>query len=695
MKRTTWQISTGPSAGATARRPTVLLALVIAAADARGSLAYDLHTHTVISEKAAAASSLKDALSALQLTWTSKLDGSAATDERNDGSALGWIREGAVREDGESLCDPRVRNHFYNPLNDTGYFGGVIQGPPSVDWGLEESGDYGDQEFSYKDAKSYFWSALRPETEQQRQHDLALTFRSLGQVIHLVQDAAQPQHTRNDSHAGLKCPATLGLLGPKSLYEEYVEANADGLDYTGYPLVSLPHLRDYWDDERGRGVAEFSNRSFVSEGTNFLGPPDALLPAPNFPSPDGTGAELVEEDMQSLLPGSTLTGKMTFISTPFEDRYVSAMGRNPRAATYSIFTRDLSLRSLLRRYSLNRFNFDAAQAILLPRAVGYSAGLLDFFFRGRLEIAAPDQFAYMVAPYSDGSGTFNAIKLKVRNTSVIGEAGAGTIQAIVRYRTEPYVDPLLYPGYAVGGPVSYAVSRPQEITLTREFQPLSFDFQESPIPVKITDLSVLVAFRGPFTAEDFTESDAILFGGKDLYEPQLFSVGNSSDYDCYLDALYNVVGRTPEQRDLNGDGRQDLFGPSTETPAHARVQWNNPHYTVPGLSFAQHFRFVAVQDQSQYVLIHASPDVVDSSTGQHTSYAASVALPRAINRFVEQDGKLIHEVSAYSAGPFRGTLAPIHFHLVSNRVQSSTPCRSALPSQPGPMTEIPGTVDSD
>lgn len=661
-----------------------------------GSVAqgYDINTHSNISQGAVAASSFNDVLSTLQLTPDSRLDVARIGREVNDGRPVGWIREGAVREDGDSLCDPRVRNHFYNPLSNSGYFRGAIQGPPSVDWGLEESTDYGDQAFSYKDAKAYFWRALRPASDEQRQHDLALTFRSLGQVIHLVQDAAQPQHTRNDSHAGLNCPATLGLLGPKSLYEEYIETNADGLNYTGYPAVTLPHLRDYWDDEFGGGVAEFSNRSFVSEGTNFLGSADALMPAPNFPSPDGTGAELVEEDIQSLLPGSSLTGKMTFISTPFEDRYTGAVGRNPRASTYSIFTRDLSLRSLLRRHSLNRFNFDAAQAILLPQAVGYSAGLLDHFFRGRLEIAAPDQFAYMVAPYSDASGSFTKLKLKVRNVSPIGETGAGAIQAIVRYRTEPYVNPLLYPGYAVGGSVAYAVSQPQDITLARDFQPLSFDFSDNPIPVKITDLSVILAFRGPLTAEDFTESDAILFGGKDLYEPQLFSIGNSSDYDCYLDTLYNVVGRTASQRDLNGDGFQDLYGPSTETPVYARLQWtSNPHYTVPGLSSTQYSRFVAVQDQSQYLLVHSSPDVVDTSTGQHTTYSASVTLGRSINRFIEQDGKLIHEVSAYSAASFRGTLSPIHFYLVSIRVAYSAACRSAAPSLPGPMTEIPGTVN--
>ena len=35
-----------------------------------------------------------------------------------------------------------------------------------------------------------------------------------------------------------------------------------------------------------------------------------------------------------------------------------------------------------KKFSLNRFNYDAMADILLPRAVGYAAGFLNAFFRG-------------------------------------------------------------------------------------------------------------------------------------------------------------------------------------------------------------------------------------------------------------------------------------------------------------------------
>jgi hypothetical protein len=74
---------------------------------------------------------------------------------------------------------------------------------------------------------------------------------------------------------------------------------------------------------------------------------------------------------------------------------------NLRAATYSIFDQDLA--ELGRQifvtntfgetelvgdkiFSVNRFNFDTMQKLLIPRAVGYSAGLINYFFRGDIEM---------------------------------------------------------------------------------------------------------------------------------------------------------------------------------------------------------------------------------------------------------------------------------------------------------------------
>ena len=684
----------------------VRIAVTLSMITFTSSPAYDTTTHSMMSLAATNASSIHSVLAALQMDTSSKLYAEAiARPEVNDGTAAGWIEEGSVVEDGDSDCDSRVRNHFYNPLENAGYSRGVIQGAPSADWGLEDRASIDGQAYSYGDARSFFWSALTADTDTERQKSLAMTFRSVGQVVHLIQDAAQPQHTRNDSHAGLTCPLTLGLLGPKSLYEGYADglAKAGQLPYSGYANVSLPRPRDYWDDETGRGIAEFSSRNFVSAGTNFVGPPDHLEPAPGFPSPNGAGAQTSTVDVQTVMPGLNLNGTMTFIGTPYDDAYAMQAGFNPRTSTYSVFAADLAAHGLLPRYTLNRLTFDAALALLVPRAVGYSAGLIDYFFRGTLEIAPPDRFAYLIAPYQDGTGSFTKLKVKVRNTTQDADLGTGLIQAVVRYRNAHLTDPLLYPAFAsLDGEPSYAVSKPIEnASLGREFQSLDFDFSDTPIPVKIGDVSVIIAFHGPLVSQGYTENDAVAFGGKDVFEPQLIDFGNSTDYDCYQSMLFDVVGATAAQRDLNGDGRRDLFGPVTETGAYVKLQssatpadWFAPDaasFASPGFRYAEYARFVAVQDQPQYLLMTESLNIVDDFSGEFSQHLSWFTIGRSINRLVEKDGKLVHEVSAYSAGPYRGTSSPLHTDVVNYNVYANQTCRSGIASVARPMREISGS----
>src|SRR2546423_3526539 len=194
------------------RTPYVVCVTALAILCVSPSLAYDIETHAGLSRSAAAASALDTVLTTLQLSGTVKLDAAAiGRTDFNDGTPLGWIQEGSVREDGDSNCDDRVRNHFYNPITNSGYSRfGIITGIESALWGLEDSTTARFQDFSYRDARAYFWDSVTASSDSARQRKLALTFRSLGQVIHLVEDAAQPQHTRNDSHAGLACPTTLG-----------------------------------------------------------------------------------------------------------------------------------------------------------------------------------------------------------------------------------------------------------------------------------------------------------------------------------------------------------------------------------------------------------------------------------------------------------------------------------------------------
>jgi hypothetical protein len=690
------------------RKAIISVSLLMELLFAPGAIAYDVTTHAAMSEASANSANLDAILYSLGLTRDSVLDATAVRrPDDNRGTVIGWIREGSIREDGDSVCSPRPKQHFYDPITNAGYSRLGFQGQPSATWGLEDIETYGDQEYSYRDAKEYLWTALTAKNDDDHQRNLALTFRTLGQVIHLVQDAAQPQHTRNDSHAGFVCPATLGLLGPKSLYESYVDklARAKGLSFGGYAPVSLSQPRYYWDDENGRGIAEFSNRNFVTAGTNFYGPPYDIRYS-GYSLPNGVGAAISKVDIQTLVPGTLLHGKITFISTPWNDIYLPQTDYNPRTSSYSIFNAELTRYQYLPGYTLNRFNFDTAIPLLIPRAVGYSAGLLNFFFRGTLEIGPPDRFAYFVAPhYTNGQyGQFTKLKVNVRNTTVGADTGSGTLQAIVRYRTTYLTDPLVWPWYAgLDQRWSYAVSKPlQNVSVPRDWTEFEFDFSDNPLSVKIGDVSVTIAYRGPLVGETYTETDAVAFSGKDVFEPQLIDFGNSSDYDCYRDVLYDVIGLQFSQRDVDGDGRTDLFGPSSENGSYIRIQaWGAPitpltsqtaNYQVPGLSWAQYGRFVTVQDSPAYRVVYSSPDVLDEMNGDHTPYLTTFTLSRAVNHFIEQNGQLVHEVGPYFTFSYRGTSSVVHVDMVNQNVINSQTCMDAVRGVPRPMTEIAGSV---
>jgi hypothetical protein len=103
-------------------------------------------------------------------------------------------------------------NHFHDPLNPWDYAGLDFIRPhySSIVWGLssmaqDEEAEHGDWDWYI--AREYFYRALTSENNIEMENNFANCFRSLGQIMHLVQDAAVPDHTRNDVHTyrALRC----------------------------------------------------------------------------------------------------------------------------------------------------------------------------------------------------------------------------------------------------------------------------------------------------------------------------------------------------------------------------------------------------------------------------------------------------------------------------------------------------------
>ncbi|MBL0037922.1 MAG: hypothetical protein IPP36_03950 [Nitrosomonadales bacterium] len=184
-------------------------------------------------------------------------------------------------------------------------------------------------------------------------------------------------------------------------------------------------------------------------------------------------------------------------------------------------------------FSLNRFNFHTAQSLLIPRAVGYSAGLINYFFRGKMQISLPPDGVYSLI---DGTATgFSKVKLGLTNASPPGENMAGgTLVAVAKFhRNTCYLNDLS-DALNLNGDLNcrnkdeeIVVSEPiADVTLGNSPTQFTFNFSANSIPKNATDLYIQVVYRGKLGSE----VDAVVVATKDISEPTYFSYHNDSDY---------------------------------------------------------------------------------------------------------------------------------------------------------------------
>lgn len=185
-----------------------------------------------------------------------------------------FLVDGARREDDP----PRWMNHFYDPVKNRGLsFDPAIN--PGIDIGnwtksKDWANDWKKQSgFLYSPVIATMLSSVQEGKIQKFFPTSDFTFDeairywvngekemamfSLGHVIHLIQDASVPDHTRNDYHPG------------DSPYENYASKfSLNDPDYQlkqkipGKEPIILPNLDSYFD-----GLARYSNENFYSKDT--------------------------------------------------------------------------------------------------------------------------------------------------------------------------------------------------------------------------------------------------------------------------------------------------------------------------------------------------------------------------------------------------------------------------------------------
>ena len=406
--------------------------------------AYELRTHRDITQRAFDASSGVAAyLDALGIKTSDTFDPGSATPPgeldlfENKGFPRDWMIEGAIREDDfaptpDILKCPepknpqpsinRLLNHFFDVqrggkgLHVPILFGlfDIELGAPAPDWALGLR-NRGDNFFTTLDARQNQLTSLVAPARADRDKFTALLFRSLGQLTHLVQDMAQPQHVRNDRHAGCKPfdNESFGkaATGEESWYELYIDTRAKGarfrdrlkpsppLDFGQYPPPRFPTYRNFWTTADGKGLADFTSQNFLSAGTNL---PVGCRDVPQPPCrTDQYTARLKTFTIEHLQ--GTASGVVILYDRLFRDPITNEV-LDPAVTSASFWDQHLEARGKELTFSMNSLVYDEIIQPLLLRAVGYSAGLLNHFFRGRLAVfRAPDP--------SGGGGSF----FRVRN----------------------------------------------------------------------------------------------------------------------------------------------------------------------------------------------------------------------------------------------------------------------------------------
>lgn len=355
-----------------------------------------------------------------------------------------WLSKGAYDEDDATLT--RCFDHFYTvrPQRMPGQVDGltdwsrpliVAELAPVISsfsgstvnsfaWGTQ-SGIWGPDAWYYNvykwsDARTNELAALTNAAPAARETSMANMFFSLGHVLHLNQDLTSPDHVRDAAHpwaAWFEKYAVREDSPRTPNYRKYTNwfalpQNAT-VGWANWQAQGFSQLLDFWDRNKYNasgsgglnndgqlgeklGLAEFCNGNFLGETalykecygswTIHYFPFPSLMHSTTF-----ADNSTIEGLLASGLRYTTLANGeivrpifinkkadgITFSNHSVVSYLTAAMvqsGLSPRAAASVIPQVSVSIK--------NNDVLQAYQSILLPKAVEYSAGILDYFFRG-------------------------------------------------------------------------------------------------------------------------------------------------------------------------------------------------------------------------------------------------------------------------------------------------------------------------
>jgi hypothetical protein len=352
-----------------------------------------------------------------------------------------WMKKGSVMEDEEQYSFllglysgiARPQNHFYTPTEVpagrlTDGFAGIGTWMDSFSWAWQRNVTAGpspgyQNHDSWQNARDYEYAGLTAGSKSARDQNLAHMLYSLGHVLHLNQDLSQPDHTRNDNHNpgrpthdphvwiepyGLRLfrsrpdwftpppESERGWQWWRDAGFTKLEAFWDRNLYTGAYGNTAQDAKALNDDANAvpgaeLGLAEFSNGNFLGEDAKYRDCWPSPIQKQYFQFPTLATSTTFPEILAAFSPyDEEVTYRDGSAGTHVYIRKIAdgiAVPHHSRLTYLHSWTFYSNPRGGLRDTTINdSLVLNDYHAILLPKAVKYSAGILDYFFRGKLEV---------------------------------------------------------------------------------------------------------------------------------------------------------------------------------------------------------------------------------------------------------------------------------------------------------------------
>lgn len=411
-------------------------AAITAMALAGTSSAYETTTHSILTELAYERSDLFQYPGTAFYTGLEDPRAIIFTSMGKEGqrflqTAKSTMARGAVYEDDfygriafNHFFDPQFNNRIGRGLYIPGFVPDLLGGGlSSVDWALEDSGTPSTDvnspagnhfNYSYRKAQQLFYAGLTSLGHSERIERQSEMWQALGHVLHHIQDVAQPQHVRNEPHLHWDLPVVGNVDIPAgvSAYEQYTQSKnldleriATRTDYAGgvrYPLRFFggipPTARSLFHTPgvaaRYIGMAEFTSQNFVTAFSAGALPGVPLVPT-GFPLPSmdnisGSRKFNRFDPTTRSINGVNYQGTASYlIGEVYDENWAPGTANNVKLARSSLLSFLPPSSSVPTPLSMSEDIFDEHLRILIPRAVAFSAMLLNKFFGSRIGVLSP------------------------------------------------------------------------------------------------------------------------------------------------------------------------------------------------------------------------------------------------------------------------------------------------------------------